>query len=74
MSVIVVSGIAFSYGLLLPSLMDAFEATRQETGKWQRYKTSVLSVLNRTCVQHPAPISAYGILSHREFDISFYDD
>ena len=38
MSVIVVSGIAFSYGLLLPSLMDAFEATRQETGKSKRYK------------------------------------
>lgn len=31
LSVVVVSGIAFSYGLLLPSLMDAFEATRQET-------------------------------------------
>ena len=33
LSVVVVAGIAFSYGLLLPSLMSAFEATRQQTGK-----------------------------------------
>lgn len=76
MSVIVVSGIALSYGLLLPSLMDAFEATRQETGKSQRYKTSALSVLNRKCVQHPSPntdqITTTTTLTDRSYFLIFY--
>ena len=31
-SVVIVAGIAYSFGLMLPPLMENFEATRQETG------------------------------------------
>ena len=32
-SVVIVSGVAYSFGLLLPVLMENFQATRQQTGK-----------------------------------------
>ena len=33
MSVLIVSGIGYSFGLMLPPLMDNFDGTRQATGK-----------------------------------------
>ena len=33
-SVVIVSGVAYCFGLLLPILMENFQATRQQTGKY----------------------------------------
>ena len=33
-SVVIVSGVAYCFGLLLPVLMENFQATRQQTGKY----------------------------------------
>jgi len=53
-SVVIVSGIANSFGLLLPQLMENFQATRQETGnKIMELKMKLLRTFALIVSAHP---------------------
>ena len=41
MSVLIVTGIGYSFGLMLPPLMDNFDGTRQATGNTDIYRKPI---------------------------------